>query len=233
MPPSDDRISKYNPNLAVSLADAAEGGSRDSVSHGPSADESPVAGTPEGGDHDLVATLFDLGRQVTSMLDIDDLLQQIPRLLSRLITFDAFAVYLLDERRGDVRVAYAVGYPRSETPIRLKLGQGLVGAAVESEQPILVNDLESDPRYLEMVPGMHSEVVVPLVHKSRPLGALNLLSHQRDQFTMNDVAILRQFGAHVAVALVNARLFERSRLDAEAFETLAEIGRDVAAVLDL
>ena len=44
---------------------------------------------------------------------------------------------------------------------------------------------------------------------------------------------MRQFGAHVAVALVNARLFERSRRDAEAFETLAEIGRDVASVLDL
>ena len=37
----------------------------------------------------------------------------------------------------------------------------------------------------------------------------------------------------MAVALVNARLFERSRSDAEAFETLAEIGREVAAVLDL
>ena len=47
------------------------------------------------------------------------------------------------------------------------------------------------------------------------------------------MALLRQFGAHVAVALVNARLFEQSRTDAAAFETLAEIGRDVASVLDL
>src|SRR4029077_440251 len=78
-----------------------------------------------------------------------------------------------------------------------------------------------------------SEMVVPLIHKSRSIGALNILSHHRDQFTARDVAIVSQFGAHVAIALVNARLFERSRLDAEAFETLAEIGRDVAAVLDL
>jgi len=74
---------------------------------------------------------------------------------------------------------------------------------------------------------------VPLLHKARPIGALNILSHNTDQFTASDVALLRQFGAHVATALVNARLFERVRLDAEAFETLAEIGRDVAAVLDL
>jgi len=235
MPACDDRISKYNPDLAVSLVEPAEGGSRDSVSQGSSADESPLAGAPESSaaDQQLVSTLFDLGRQLASVLDVDELLQQIPRLLSRLITFDAFAVYLQDERRGELRVAYSVGYPRTDTTIRLKLGHGLVGAAVEEEQPILANDLGSDRRYLEMVPGMQSEVVVPLMHKKRPLGALNLLSHNRDQFTMNDVAILRQFAAHVAVALVNARLFEQSRLDAEAFETLAEIGRDVASILDL
>jgi sigma-B regulation protein RsbU (phosphoserine phosphatase) len=80
---------------------------------------------------------------------------------------------------------------------------------------------------------MNSEIVVPLMHKSRPIGALNILSRHRDHFTVNDVAIVRQFGAHVAVALVNAQLFDRSRRDAEAFETLAEIGRDVASVLDL
>ena len=84
-----------------------------------------------------------------------------------------------------------------------------------------------------MVPGMASELVVPLLHKARPIGALNILSHKRDQFSPSDMALLRQFGAHVAVALINARLFERSRRDAEAFETLAEIGREVAAILEL
>jgi len=184
-------------------------------------------------DRELVTTLFDLGRQVTAVLDLDDLLQQLPRLIRRLIPFEAFAVYLLDERRGELRAAYSVGYPEPEAPLRIRLGEGLVGAAVASEQPLLVNDLRADPRYLEFVPGMNSEIVVPLMHKSRPIGALNILSRNRDQFSVGDVAIVRQFGAHVAIALVNARLYERSRRDAEAFETLAEIGRDVAAVLDL
>ena len=185
-------------------------------------------------EHELVTTLFDLGRQVTAVLDLDELLQQIPRLIGRLISFEAFAVYLLDERRGELRVAYSVGYPPRETPFRLKLGKGLVGAAVASEQPLLVNDLAADPRYVEFVPGMDSEIVVPLLHKSRPIGALNILSRNRDQFSQrrrrDRCASSR---AHVAVALVNARLFEQSRLDAEAFETLAEIGREVASVLDL
>ena len=184
-------------------------------------------------EHELVTTLFDLGRQVTSVLDFDDLLYAIPRLIKRLIDFEAFAVYLLDDRRGEVRAAYSVGYPESGLPARLKPGMGLVGAAVASGEPLLVNDLSSDSRYIEFVPGMNSEIVVPLVHKSKPIGALNILSRNRNQFTQRDVSVVRQFGAHVAIALVNARLFERSRLDAEAFETLAEIGRDVASILDL
>ena len=185
------------------------------------------------GERELVTTLFDLGRQITSVLDFDELLRQIPRLIGRLISFEAFAVYLLDERRGELRLAYAVGYPEPEPVVRLQAGSGLVGAAVASEQALLVNDVASDRRYVEKVPGMQSAIVVPLRHKSRPIGALNILSRHRDQFTDRDVTIVDQFAAHVAVALVNARLFEQSRLDAEAFETLAEIGHEVASVLEL
>jgi sigma-B regulation protein RsbU (phosphoserine phosphatase) len=185
-------------------------------------------------EQELLTTLFDLGRQVTSVLDLDELLRQIPQLIARLIPFQAFAVYLLDERRGELRVAYSVGYPDGpEGARRPKIGEGLVGAAVAEERPIVVNDVRTDPRYVEFVPGIRSELVVPLLHKAKPVGALNVLSNRCDQFTDRDVAILWQFGAHVAVALANARLFERERADAAAFETLAEIGREVVAVLDL
>ena len=204
------------------------------MSQGSPADRLPaISGPDAAAEHELVTTLFDLGRQVTAVLDLEDLLQQIPRLIGRLIAFEAFAVYLLEERRGELRVAYSIGYPERDRPAKLAFGQGLVGAAVASEQPILVNDLRADPRYIEFVPGMNSEVVVPLMHKSRPIGALNILSRNLNQFSVRDVAILRQFGAHVAVALANARLYERSRRDADAFETLADIGREVASVLDL
>ena len=203
------------------------------MNQGTPADEAPAKGHQLASERDLVTTLFDLGRQVTAVLDFDELLQKIPLLIRRLIPFEAFAVYLLDERRGELRVAYSVGYPVGEAPQRLRLNQGLVGAAVASREPLLVNDLRADQRYVEFVEGMNSEIVVPLMHKAKPIGALNILSRNRDQFSPSDVSIVRQFGAHVAVALVNARLYERSRLDAEAFETLAEIGRDVASILDV
>ena len=83
-------------------------------------------------EHQIVRTLFNLGRQVTAVLDLDDLLTKIPILTGRLISFEAFAVYLLDERRGELNSAYLVGYPPSDETRRLKLGRGPLGAAVES-----------------------------------------------------------------------------------------------------
>ena len=183
-------------------------------------------------ERDILLTLFDLGRQVASVIDLDELLQKIPELIGRLIPFDAFAVYLLDEKRGELRIAYAVGYPDT-THYHPKMNEGLVGHVVTNQETVVVGDISTEPNYVEVVPGMASTVAVPLIHKNKPVGALNVLSRSRDMYSERDAAILRQFGAHVALALVNARLFEQQRLDAEAFETLAEIGRDVAALMDL
>jgi sigma-B regulation protein RsbU (phosphoserine phosphatase) len=199
----------------------------------PHASDETTQGNAFASDHDLVTALFDLGRQVTAVLDFDDLLQQIPKLIGRLIDFEAFAVYLLDEKRAELRSAYSIGYPVDGPSVRMRLGEGLLGTAVLNQEALLVNDLSADSRYIELVPGMNSEIVIPLIHKSRPIGALNILSKRRNHFMSRDVSIVTQFGAHVAIALANARLYERSRLDAEAFETLAEIGREVASVLDL
>jgi sigma-B regulation protein RsbU (phosphoserine phosphatase) len=183
---------------------------------------------------ELLVTLFELGREVTSVLDLDELLQKIPQLIARLTNFQAFAVYLLDQRRGDLRIAYSLGYPDEVSrALRLAVGQGLVGTAVAEARAVLVDDVTQDPRYIEAVPGSRSELVVPLRRKKKVIGALNLLGPDPGQFTERDEAILRQFGAHVAVALENAHLFEREREYSATLQTLAEIGHEVSSILDL
>jgi sigma-B regulation protein RsbU (phosphoserine phosphatase) len=194
--------------------------------------QTPSPPSTSANEHDVLLTLFDLGRQVASVVDFDELLRRIPELIRRLIQFDAFAVYLLDEKRGDLRIGYAVGYP--DVPdFRVRKTEGVVGQVVSTQQALVVDDVTTDPHYIEVVPGMGSSIAVPLVYKSKPIGALNILSRERHAYSDRDAAILRQFAAAVSTALMNARLFEQQRLDAEAFETLAEIGREVAAVLDL
>ena len=181
-----------------------------------------------------LTTLFALGREVTYVLDLNDLLQRIPQLIARLTKFQAFAVYLLDVPKGELTIAYSVGYPDEiARTLRLKVGHGLVGAAVADGQPLLVNDVHDDPRYVEAVPGSRAELVVPLRRKGRVIGALNLLSDTAGQFTGVDEAMLRQFAAHVAVAIENARLFEREREYTTTLETLAEIAREFGAILNL
>ena len=97
--------------------------------------------------------------------------------------------------------------------LRLKRAQGLVGAAVENEQALLVNDLPADARYIEVGTRHALGDRRPLCGtRSRPIGALNLLSPiLPNQFTfIGDVSILSQFlGVQAASALVNARLYER------------------------
>jgi sigma-B regulation protein RsbU (phosphoserine phosphatase) len=183
---------------------------------------------------EALTTLFALGREVTSVLDLDELLQKIPQLIARLTTFQAFAVYLLDPDTQELKIAYSVGYPDEVAhTLRLKVGEGLVGAAVASGQPLLVNDVHADPRYVEAVPGSNAELVVPLRRKGRVIGALNLLCSTPGQFSGGDEAILRQFGAHVAVAIENARLFEQERQYTSTLETLTEIAREFGSILNL
>ena len=185
-------------------------------------------------DTELLSTLGELGREVTSVLDLDELLAKIPQLIARLTHFSAFSVYLLDDKRQELRVAYAVGYPEGvASTLRLKVGQGVVGAAVAEQRPILVNDIRQEPRYLGPLRGMLSQLAVPLRRKGKVIGALNLLNEAEGAFTPQDETLLRQFAAHVAVALENARLFESERHYVNTLETLAEIGREMASILDL
>ena len=192
------------------------------------------AASSSASDTELLAILAELGREVTSLIEIDELLEKIPNLISRLTSFTVFSVYLLNEAHQELSIAYGMGYPDEIVKhFSLKVGQGTVGTAVAEQRPLLLNDVAADPRYVVVMPGARSQLVVPLRHKGKVIGALNLLSDQLGAFTERDQWILRQFGAHVAQAIVTARLFESEREYAETLETLGEIGREMSAILDL
>ena len=78
---------------------------------------------------EALKTLFALGREVTSVLNLDELLHKIPELIARLTKFHAFAVYLLDPRLEELSIAYSVGYP--EETARTLRPQGRLQFTVE------------------------------------------------------------------------------------------------------
>ena len=99
------------------------------------------AASSSASDAELLAILAELGREVTSVLDLSHLLEKIPKLISRLTSFTVFSVYLLHDEREELSIAYAVGYPEEIVKhFTLQVGQGIVGTAIAEQRPILVGD---------------------------------------------------------------------------------------------
>ena len=158
----------------------------------------------------LLATLYEIGQETSSILDLDQLLQRVAEVVKRVIDYEMFGILLLDEEKGELVLRKAVSYGATkEKKTRIRLDEGLIGAAARGKQPILVGDVRSDPRYLPLIPETRSELVVPLLHKDRVVGVFDLESSVLDRFTDEHLKVLSPLASQVAVAIENARLYER------------------------
>jgi phosphoserine phosphatase RsbU/P len=157
----------------------------------------------------LLAMLYEIGKETSSILDLDELLQRVAEVVKRVIDYEMFGILLLDEERGELVLRKAVSYGASkEKKTRIKIGEGLTGTAAVTKQPILVGDVRRDRRYLPLIPETRSELVVPLVHKDRVVGVFDLESSVLDRFTHEHLEVLTPLASQVAVAIENARLYE-------------------------
>ena len=158
----------------------------------------------------LLATLYEIGQETSSILDLDQLLQRVAEVVKRVIDYEMFGIFLLDEDRGELVLRKAVSYGLTkEKKTCIRVGEGLTGAAAASKQPVRVGDVRRDPRYLALIPETRSELVVPLVHKDRLVGVFDLESSALDRFTEEHVKVLTPLASQVAVAFENARLYEK------------------------
>ena len=179
----------------------------------------------------LLATLYEIGKETSSILDLDELLQRLAEIVKRVIDYEMFGILLLDEERQELVLRQAVNFGPGKERSRIPVSEGLCGAAVRSKGPILVGDVREDPRYVSLVPETRSELVVPLVHKDRVIGVLDLESPELDRFNLEHVKVLTPLASQVAVALENARLYaEVRRKDARLHREL-RIARDVQHAL--
>jgi len=156
----------------------------------------------------LLGTLYEIGKETGSILDLDELLTRVAEVVKRVIDYEMFGILLVDERRGELVLRKAVSYGAHKEKTRIKLGEGLTGAAAMTKQAIRVGDVTQDPRYLALIPETRSELVVPLVHKDRIVGVFDLESPDLDRFTEEHVKVLTPLASQVAVAIENARLYD-------------------------
>jgi sigma-B regulation protein RsbU (phosphoserine phosphatase) len=159
----------------------------------------------------LLATLYEIGKETASILDLDELLHRSAEIVKRVIDYEMFAILLLDEQRQELVLRKSVRFGPYREKTRIKVGQGLTGTAALTKEPILVGDVRKDPRYLALIPETRSELVVPLLHKDRVVGVFDLESSVLDSFNEEHVKVLTPLASQVAVAIENARLYEELR----------------------
>ncbi len=159
----------------------------------------------------LLASLYEIGKETASILDLDLLLQRLAEIVKRVIDYEMFGILLLDEERQELVLRKAVNFGPGTEKSRLAVSEGLCGAAVRSREPVLVGDVRGDPRYVGLVPETRSELVVPLVVKDRVIGVFDLESPQLDRFSEEHVKVLTPLASQVAIAVENAQLYAEIR----------------------
>ena len=179
----------------------------------------------------LLATLYEIGKETASILDLDELLQRLAEIVKRVIDYEMFGILLLNEERDELVLRKAVNFGPGKERSRIAVTEGLCGAAVRSREPVLVGDVRKDPRYVSLVPETRSELVVPLVHKDRVIGVLDLESPVLDRFTEQHVKVLTPLASQVAGAIENARLYAEIRKNEERLGRELRIAREIQHAL--
>jgi phosphoserine phosphatase RsbU/P len=157
----------------------------------------------------ILLLLNEIARELTSILNLDELLGRIAELLRRLIDFQMFSILLLDSSGEKLQHRFSLRFNENvQVKQEIPLGRGLVGQAAETRQAILVPDVSKDPRYIQSNPETKSELVVPLVYKDKVIGVLDLEHTRRGFFTDEHRRTMMTLAAQVAIAIENARLYE-------------------------
>jgi phosphoserine phosphatase RsbU/P len=179
----------------------------------------------------LLATLYEIGKETASILDLDELLQRVVEIVKRVIDYDMFAILLVDEDRQELVLRKWVNFGAAKEKQRLPISEGLTGAAVRSKQPILVADVRQDPRYVSLIPEARSELVVPLVLQDRVVGVFDLESPVVNRFTEEHVKVLTPLASQVAIAIENAGLYAALRKNDRRLQRELKIARDIQHAL--
>ena len=161
-----------------------------------------------------LSLLYEVSRELTSILDRQELLRRVAERIKKIVDYDVFSVMLWNEQAQLLESVFAMRCNDSlPARLRIPLHQGLTGAAAGQRRVLRIHDVTEDPRYIRCETGVEarSEIVVPLLMQDRLIGVLDLESTQPHAFTLEHERMLSTLGSYVAVALENARLYEEAR----------------------
>ncbi len=176
-------------------------------------------------------TLSTISSEISSILDLDELLSKISTTVRNLIPFDAFSILLIDHAQKALRHRFSMRFDQLVNIDNVPLGKGIVGAAAESREVVRVRDTTQDPRYIASHPGIHSEVAVPLIVRDQVIGVMDLESVKLAFFNDDQVRTLTLLAPQIASAVENARLYEEVGDRERRMEADLKAANDLQALL--
>ena len=183
---------------------------------------------------DVEALLIEVADVLNTTLDLDTLMQRVAEVVKRVIDYEIFSILLLNERAQELRFRFQIGHlPEVAERIRVKVGEGVTGRAVQERRAILVDDVSKATEYIEAVPRVRSELAVPLINKNRVIGVIDLEARERAYFKDEHARLLTLIASRIAVSIENARLYTRIVKQAGTLALLNEISRDLTSILNV
>jgi phosphoserine phosphatase RsbU/P len=176
--------------------------------------------------------LHNLADALNTTLDLNTLMHRVADLVRAVIDYKIFAILLINERGGDLRMRFQIGHTTEIERMRIKLGRGVSGQAALQRKSLLVEDVTQQENYIDANPNVRSELAVPLVVKNKVIGVLDLQSEIPAYFTHENQRLLELVASRMAIAVENARLYTRVSRQAQTLGVLNDISREITSILD-
>ncbi|HEV3510368.1 MAG TPA: GAF domain-containing protein [Candidatus Sulfotelmatobacter sp.] len=178
--------------------------------------------------------LLDVADVLATSLDLDTTLRRVAEVVRKVIDYEIFAILLLNEKTQELRFRFQIGYPPEFAErSRVKVGEGVTGIAAQTRQAVLIDDVREDPRYIEAIPHVCSELAIPLITKNRVIGVIDIEAREPRAFTEEHRRVLTLVASRMAAGIENAQLYTRTTKQARILLLLNEIARELTSILNL
>lgn len=181
--------------------------------------------------------LIEMGRLLSSKLDMGDLLKTILEMSSRVVEAESASLLLLDEKTGELYFDVALGLGEKAAAVRLRLGQGIAGSVARSLKPEIIPDVRKDARWSPSVDTQsgfttRSILAAPMILKGRLIGVVEAINKRGGGFTLEDLRTFEAFASQAAIAIENARLFSSVKEEKQKLDTIFAEMTDGALLAD-
>lgn len=169
-----------------------------------------------------LATIADVGRAITAVLDLDELLTKVVELIQQRFGYYHVQVFLVEDDTYRAVFKASTGHRLNrfwrEQGRSQRFDEGIIGWVASSGQHLLAKDVSQEPRYIaddpRLLPDTRSELAVPLKVEEQVLGVLDVQSRDLDAFGPDDLFVLNALANQVAVAVEVARAYQAQEEEA-------------------